>query len=288
MTFAPVSPVLRERALAKLLPQNGVLAALPDEARSRLLPHLGLVDLPVGHQLGDSGGRFARAFFPVAGVASLTPSDAAEDAGLAALVGSEGVVGLPAFLGHAARVGAVVQCAGYGLALGREQLLEEWARGGSFMRVLMRYSRAVAAQMSLVRACQGVHSLEQQLGSILLMCSDRLHGQEPILEQDAAARLLRVDPKRLGAAVDKLRDAGLAAWRGPGLLAAQERAALRTSGCGCASRITAEYERLLPLNGEPAGSAVTATVSSGRDGAPRRVRREFSTARGGLERPHSN
>ncbi len=76
---------------------------LSQEVRDRLLPHLALVDLPVRHQLGDSGGRFARAFFPVAGVVSLVYPAAGEDGRVAALVGSEGLVGLPMFMGDSAR-----------------------------------------------------------------------------------------------------------------------------------------------------------------------------------------
>ena len=285
MPLASLSGAQRERALAKLLSQNAVLALLPQDVQERLLPHLGLVDLPVGQQLGDSGGRFARAFFPVAGVVSLVRPAAAEAAGVAALVGSEGLVGLPTFMGECARTRATVQCAGYGLALGREQLLEEWARGGSFMRVLMRYGHALAAQMALLAACRNIHSLEQRLCSMLVMCLARLGGQELALREDAAARLLGAEPTELAGAIAKLRERGVPVFRRQGMLAAQNDAALRGTACSCSDRVSRGSAQALPAVG-PAAEPV-ATAAPGRAVAPR-TRREASTARGGAERPHGS
>ena len=230
MPFVPLPGATRERALAKLLPQNGVLAALPEDVRARLLPHLALADLPAGQQLGQPSGNFARAYFPVAGVVALVQGSPDGGERVSALVGSEGVVGLPKFMSDASVTRVVVQSAGYGLALGREQLLEEWARGGTFMRLLMRYNRALAAQKVVLNACRGLHSLDQQLGTLLLMCLDRLSGQEAVLPQDSVARLLGASPQELGAAVDRLREAGVASWGPPRGVAGPGRAPQRRGG----------------------------------------------------------
>lgn len=284
MTIASLSVAQRERALAKLLPHNAVLAMLPQEVRDRLLPHLALADLPVRHQLGDSGGRFARAFFPVAGVVSLVyPAAAGEGGCVAALVGSEGLVGLPMFMGDSARTRATVQCAGYGLALGREQLLEEWARRGSFMRVLTRYGRALAAQMSLLVACRTTHSLEQQLCSLLRMCLQRLPGQDLMLREDTLARLLGANPVELIAAVDQLIERGLAAVRRQGVLTVHDNEMLQQAACGCSGRINGEYAHLLAPAALPAQGAVTQGTG---EPAPSRTWREVAMAGGGVERPH--
>ena len=236
MPFVPLPGATRERALAKLLPQNGVLAALPEDVRARLLPHLALADLPAGQQLGQPSGNFARAYFPVAGVVALVQGSPDGGERVSALVGSEGVVGLPKFMSDASVTRVVVQSAGYGLALGREQLLEEWARGGTFMRLLMRYNRALAAQKVVLNACRGLHSLDQQLGTLLLMCLDRLSGQEAVLPQDSVARLLGASPQELGAAVDRRRAAGVASWRPPRGVAGPGRAPPPRGAPPCAWR----------------------------------------------------
>lgn len=283
MPLVPLPGATRERALAKLLPQNGVLAALPEDVRGRLLPHLALVDLPAGQQLGQGSGNFARAYFPVAGVVALVQgtSDGAEQ--VSALVGSEGVVGLPKFMSDASVTRVAVQSAGYGLALGRDQLLEEWARGGTFMRLLMRYSRALAAQKVVLNACRGLHSLEQQLGTLLLMSLERLPGQEAVLSQASAAQLLGVTTQDLGAAVDRLREAGVASWRRPGVFAVQDGAALRRLACPCERRVASEYQRLL-VDGPPPPAPSSAAPEAGR--RVMRDARDAVLARGGAERPH--
>lgn len=283
MPFVPLPGALRERALAKLLPQNGVLAALPEDVRARLLPHLALVDLPAGQQLGQPSGNFARAYFPVAGVVSLIQGTASGAERVSAMVGSEGVVGLPKFMSDPSVIRVAVQSAGYGLALGREQLLEEWARGGTFMRLLMRYNRALAAQKVVLNACRGLHSLDQQLGTLLLMSLDRLNGQEVVLPQDSAAQLLGVPAQEVGAAVDRLCQSGAASWRRPGVFAVHDAAALRTVACACERRVASEYQRLLADG--PLPPAPSAAAGAGAD-ANRRVARDAMVARGGSERPH--
>ena len=288
MPLSLIPGALRERALAKLLPQNALLAALPEDVQARLLPHLGLVDLPAGHQLGESAGRFARAFFPVAGVVSLMQVTDAGNERLAAVAGSEGAAGLPRFMSEASLTRAVVQCAGYGLALGREQLLEEWSRGGMFMRLLMRYSRAVTSQALVLENCRSTHSVEQQLCSLLLLLLDRLPGQELLLAQDDGAHLLGANPEQIGQAVEQLRRAGIASWRRPGVFAVHDRNALRALACVCESRVLSEYHRLLPESDSQAGvSPIAPATAALVPGLARRPRRETLAAGGGPERPHS-
>jgi len=279
MPLVPLSGALRERALAKLLPQNGVLAALPEDVRARLLPHLALADLPAGQQLGQPSGNFARAYFPVAGVVALIQGSA-DGERLSALVGSEGVVGLPKFMSDPALTRVAVQSAGYGLALGRDQLLEEWARGGSFMRLLMRYNRALAAQKVVLNACRGLHSLDQQLACLLLMSLERQLGQEAVLSRDNMALLLGATAQQVGGDADRLRDAGAASWRRPGLFAVHDREALRAAACPCERRVASEYQRLL-VDGPPPPAP-----GGGASDAGRRVARDAMMARGGAERPH--
>jgi CRP-like cAMP-binding protein len=252
---------LRERALAKLLPQNGLLAALAPAVRERLLPHLALADLPAGHQLGQAGGSFARAYFPVQGIVALvhTGSDGSER--IAGLVGREGAVGLPAFMGDAGVRRVVVQSGGYGLALGCEPLLEEWGRGGAFMRLLLRHRDALAVQRAVLAACRHQHALDQQLAALLMMCGERGPGEDVVLALAPTAHLLGAAPAALSVSVDRLRAEGAAAWRRPGWLGVGDAGALRSIACGCASRIAAEYERLLPGD-EPPTTMASATPDS--------------------------
>jgi hypothetical protein len=256
MPLVSVAGALRERALAKLLAQNALLAALPDEVQQRLLPHMALADLRAGHELGEPGGRCARAFFPVAGVVCLIDGGGRA----AAFVGREGAVGLPGFMNDGVLARPVVQFAGYGVALGREQLLEEWGRGGSFMRLLMRYSRALGLHIAELSQCRSAHSVDQQLASMLLLALERLPGQEVALPLEAAARLLGAPADQLVAAAERLCDAGVAVRRRPSLLAAHDRVALLTLSCGCAGRIDAEHRKVMDAADFPQDAPALAAV----------------------------
>ena len=133
---------------------------------------------PPARSSGTRNGGPVRALFPLAGVLSLVQELPDGDSGQVAVVGREGLLGLPLFMGgDEMPTRAVVQCAGYGLALGREHLLQEFDRGGSFMRHLLRYTQALITQISLLVLCNRHHSIEQQLCRVILMSLDRVQGR---------------------------------------------------------------------------------------------------------------
>jgi CRP-like cAMP-binding protein len=242
---------LHDRALATLLPQSSLLAALPEDVRERLLPHLIFVQLMAGQALAEPHRGSARALFPLAGVVSLVQELPDGAASQVAVVGNEGLLGLPLFMGgDATPTRAVVHCAGYGLALDRERLLEEFERGGSFMRHLLRYTQALITQLSQFVVCNRHHSIEQQLCRVLLMSLDRLQGADVPLTQEFAARLLGVRREGVTEASGRLREAGIVACRRRGVFTVQDRMALEARACGCYRVIKNEYDRLLPAVGQ--------------------------------------
>ena len=258
MSHTPLQAASRERALAKLLPQNGLLAALPPEVRTRLLPHLGLVNLRARHALLEHGGTSVRAFFPVAGLVSLTREFPDGSRGQAALVGREGVLGLPLFMSGAEMpTSAVVQCTGYSLALGREPLIEEWSRGGVFMRVLLRYASLLQSQVSQLAKCRSEHPVQQQLCRLILMTTEQLTGQDVALPQDFVPRLLGVSADEVDASVRSLRLDGALTVRHDGSLVVQDRSLLQARACECERCIRDEYHRSLPALGDAESPAIS-------------------------------
>ena len=237
---------VRQRAIATLLAQSRLLAALPEDVQQRLLPHLVFVHLPAGHTLAEPHRGSARALFPLAGVLSLVQEMSDGASGQVAVVGHEGLLGLPLFMGgDAMTTRCVVHCAGYGLALDRDRLLEEFERAGAFMRHLLRYTQALITQISQLVVCNRHHSIEQQLCRVLLMSLDRLQGQDVPLTQEFAARLLGVRREGVTEAAGRLREAGIVGCR-RGVFAVRDREALEARACGCYGVVRNEYDRLLP------------------------------------------
>ncbi len=242
---APIST--RLAAPATLLAQNTLLASLPSDVHQRLLPHFNLVELSAGQQLGQPQSGPARALFPLAGVISLVQELPDGDSGQVAVVGREGLFGLPLIMGGDGMPSrGVVQCAGYGLALGREQLVEEFERGGAFMRQVLRYTQAMITQISLLVLCNRHHSIEQQLCRVILMSLDRVDTHEVPLTQEFVARLLGVRREGVTEASGRLREAGAVACR-RGIFAVQDRKSLEARACGCYHAARHEYTRLLPV-----------------------------------------
>jgi CRP-like cAMP-binding protein len=194
----------------------------------------------------------ARALFPLAGVVSLVQELPDGDSGQVAVVGREGLFGLALIMGgEAMPTRGVVQCSGYGLALGREQLVDEFERGGSFMRHVLRYTQALITQISLLVLCNRHHSIEQQLCRVVLMSLDRMNGQEVPLTQEFVARLLGVRREGVTEASGRLREAGAVTCR-RGVFAVQDRKVLEARSCGCYHAARREYTRLLPAAAEGA------------------------------------
>jgi CRP-like cAMP-binding protein len=247
--LTPIST--RLAAPATLLAQNTLLASLPSDVHQRLLPHFSLVELAAGQQLGTAHSGPARALFPLAGVVSLEQELPDGDSAQVAVVGPEGLLGLSLIMGgDAMPTRGVVQCAGYGLVLGRERLIEEFERGGSFMRQVLRYTQALITQISLLVLCNRHHSIEQQLCRVILMSLDRVSGHEVPLTQEFVARLLGVRREGVTEASGRLREAGAVACR-RGVFAVQDHKVLEARACGCYHAARREYTRLLPVLAPP-------------------------------------
>ena len=124
-------------------------------------------------------------------------------------------------------------------------LLDEFNRGGAMMRLLLRYTQALIAQMSLTAACNRRHSLEQQLCRWLLLTLDRMPGNELIMTQELIASMLGVRREGVTEAAGRLQDAGIINYR-RGHITVLERAGLDSRVCECYGVVKREFDRLLP------------------------------------------
>lgn len=87
---------------APSLEQNYLLHALPDDVRMRLKPHLELVALPLGKSLYESGDELKHVYFPTNSIISLVYVMENGDSAEISVVGNEGLLGIPLFMGAVA------------------------------------------------------------------------------------------------------------------------------------------------------------------------------------------
>lgn len=164
--------------------KNRLLALLPDEVFARWWPELEDVDLPLGAVLRESGARISHAVFPLTAIVCLFYL--LEDGGSTeiAVIGHEGLVGMPLFMGGGSTLSrAVVQSAGRGLRVRADFLMTEFERQPAVMRLLLRFTQALMTQMSQTAVCNRHHAVVQQLCRWLLLSLDRLPGNELVMTQ---------------------------------------------------------------------------------------------------------
>ncbi|MEQ8206173.1 MAG: Crp/Fnr family transcriptional regulator, partial [Woeseia sp.] len=144
--------------------QNLLLAALPEESYARLQDGLELVAMPLGWTLSGSGGTLKNAYFPTSSIISLLCVTIDGDSSEIAVAGNEGMVGISLFLGEQGSSNrVVVQSAGHGYRLKREYAQREFARGGVFQKLMLRFTQTLLTQMGQTSVCNRHHSIDQQL-----------------------------------------------------------------------------------------------------------------------------
>lgn len=226
--------------------QNYLLAALPTDEYSRLLPDLELVPMPLGDVLYESGIQMHHVYFPTTSIVSLLCT--MEDGASAeiAIVGNEGVVGVSLFMGGETTPSrAVIQSAGHAYRLRGPLLKEEFYRAGPMQRLLLRYTQALLTQMAQTAVCNRHHSLDQQFCRWLLLSLDRLPDNNLTMTQELIANMLGVRREGVTEAAGNVQRAGLIKYR-RGHITVINRAGLEERVCECYKVVKKEFDRLLP------------------------------------------
>jgi CRP-like cAMP-binding protein len=226
--------------------QNHLLAALTEEDYARLLPDLEPVAMPLGSALYESGGHLGYLYFPTSSIVSLLYVMESGASAEIAITGNDGLVGVFLFMGGESTPSrAVVQSAGDGYRLKASILKGEFALGGQFARLALRYTQALITQMAQTAVCNRHHAVDQQLCRWLLLSLDRLPGNELMMTQELIADMLGVRRGGVTEAAGKLQAAGLIHYH-RGKITVLDRPKLERRVCECYGVVKREYARLLP------------------------------------------
>jgi CRP-like cAMP-binding protein len=224
---------------------NRLLAMLPREEYERLLPHFEQVSFALGEVIYESGGRQSYIYFPTTAIISLLylmENGSSAEMGVA---GNDGLVGIALFMGgDTVPNRAIVQSAGDALKMKTKALKAEFARGGTFQRLLLRYTQALMTQMSQTAVCNRLHTVEQQLCRWLLLSRDRLETDELVMTQELIANMLGVRREGVTHAAQRLQETGLISYV-RGRIRILDRSGLEATVCECYGVVKDEYARLL-------------------------------------------
>jgi CRP-like cAMP-binding protein len=224
---------------------NRLLAALPRSSLERMVPFLHLRALPVRQVLQKRGAALDGVLFPIAGVASMiTVSDSGSSVEVAT-IGSEGMVGLPLFLGgQSAAAEVFVQVAGQGLFLAAAQFHRHVETEPSLTRMLLLYTQALMTQIAQCVACASTHKINARCARWILQTDDRVVGAEFLLTHEFLGLMLGVRRATVSEAAQDLQSRGFIRYR-RGLVTVVNRGGLEQAACECYRLISREYTRLL-------------------------------------------
>jgi len=229
--------------------RNDLLASLPDADLQRLRSWLEPIALRAGQALYESGSVLGHGYFPLSAIVSLQYVTENGASAQIAVVGREGIVGIPIFMGGGSTPSrAVVQTAGVALRISGPALREAFANSAPLMKQLLRYTQALIAQMGQVAVCNRHHSLDQQLCRWLLLSLDRQVGDELVVTQEQIAHMLGVRREGVTEAALALQRAELIRYR-RGHIVVLDRQGLERRSCECYAVVKAEYDRLLLRSG---------------------------------------
>lgn len=228
---------------------NELLAALPVSNRQRLAPHLEPVNLRLGDTLYEPGQIQTWVYFPTGAVVSKLYVMNTGGTGAIALVGIEGVVGFPLYMGGgSAPTRATVQIAGPAYRARGEVLRREFEGDGNLRQLMLRYTEALLIQIGQTAVCNRHHTIDQQLCRWLLMLLDRLPSNQLVMTQELIARMLGVRRESVTGVAGKLQRAEVIRYS-RGNISVLDRQRLEGMACECYAAVRDGLARLLPWCG---------------------------------------
>jgi CRP-like cAMP-binding protein len=172
---------------------NKLLAMLPPADYQLITSHLEFCELPKGTVLARLGKPVEHVYFLSSGIGSVIVVTAEGSRAEAGLFGFEGYV--PAHATAAERISpheVVIQVEGIGYRLGFDTFVSLMNDNSSFRLVALRGVAAFLTQVSYTAASNANYEVSERLARWLLMCHDRIQGDELHLTHEVIALMLAV------------------------------------------------------------------------------------------------
>lgn len=225
--------------------RNRLLAGLPGNELKALSGQLEPVEISPRQVVIDAGDAIPFVYFPLTGAFSLVQVLAEDDTVEVAMVGREGMVGVPVFLGaetFPARV--VCQVPSQSLRLPASVLPSVAERSTRLHEMLARYTNALLFQIARGSACNRMHTLHQRAARWILTTRDHAGDDGFPLTHESLAQMLGVRRAGVSEAAGRLRQTGLITYS-PGRLRIIDRAGLELASCECYRLIADEVDGIL-------------------------------------------
>jgi CRP-like cAMP-binding protein len=213
--------------------KNQLLAAMSQEDSSKFFSGLDQVSLPLKHIVFEVGAPLEHVYFITEGVASIITKMTNGEGIEAGMIGSEGVVGLPAVLGReTSGQHVVVQAPLTALRMDTAHCKTAFEESAAVRQVLLSYTATLLETASQTAACNRLHSLKERCARWLLMMHDRLQSEAMPLTHEFFSMMLGTRRPRITAIAVELQRLGLIRYY-RGQVSVLDPAALAMAACEC-------------------------------------------------------
>jgi CRP-like cAMP-binding protein len=224
---------------------NRLLASLARDEYARLRDHLEPVKLAKGSTLFEVGDEVRHAYFLNGGMVSLLAVTAADAITQVAMVGGEGVVGVPSILRiRVMPYRVIVQLPCSAARIKAAALDAEFRRGGALADALLRYIHTLITQITQSAVCNRHHTIEKRLCRWLLISRDRAQSDLLPLTQESLAHMLGAQRPGVTAAAIALQDGGMISYR-RGMIRIVNREGLAALSCECYQTVSEDIALFL-------------------------------------------
>jgi CRP-like cAMP-binding protein len=225
--------------------QNRLLQAMAPEDFARLAPHLEPMAGEFRQVLIRPHQPVERLYFPESGFVSIV-TEASSGRVEIGLVGREGLVGATPVLLDSDRTPhhASVQNTGRLLAVAAPALLAAVGQSPSLRRLLLRFVQVQIVHLGKAAYANATYTMEVRLAAWLLMCHDRIDGDDIAITHEFLALMLGVQRSGATLAVQILEGQHLIRAR-RGRITILDRPALLALADGSYGTAEAEYARLI-------------------------------------------
>ena len=231
--------------------RNRILRAVPHDELAGVEDDFVVVEMEHGDVLFEPDAPIESVHFPLNGAVSLVAETAEGHSADVAVVGNEGFIGLPIFLGtEQMPLRAVAQVPGAALRLPTDRFRRLIAASDTLKAILLRYTQMRMVEMAQTILCNRVHPVEERTARWLLQLDERVEEAPFELTQEFFAVMLGTHRPSVSLAASKLREAGLIDYS-RGVIEVLDRDGLEAAACACYRIIRNELDRLLENPASP-------------------------------------
>jgi CRP-like cAMP-binding protein len=224
---------------------NRLLKALSVRDFQLLEPHLVAIQLDLGHSIAVANEPIEHVYFLETGIASVVANRADGRSIEVGIYGRDGMGGTPLLLGSDRTPhDHYMQVAGEGHRIERAAFLGAIQQSASLNGLLIRFVHAFTTQTAQTALANGSSRIEERLARWLLMCGDRIDGDEISITHRFLAMMLCVRRSGVTDAIHILEGQGLIRAKRSNI-AIKDRAGLEHLAGASYGLPEAEYQRLI-------------------------------------------